>query len=84
MRNDGLLGVRSTDGLRMKERGSIVRLIDAENNDREALYLEIAKANNFSLEKVPDIKKIFAESWIKKKKKGWWIQDASGEWRRKE
>ncbi len=84
MTNDGLLVVRSTDGLRMKEKGSIARLIDAENNDREALYLEIAKANNFSLEKVPDIKKIFAESWINKTaKKGWWVQDVSGEWRQK-
>ncbi len=84
MTNDGLLVVRSTDRLRMKEKGSIVRLINAENEDRETLYLEIAKANNFSPEKVSDIKKIFAMSWIKKAKKGWWIQDASGEWRRKE
>lgn len=82
--NDGLLVIRSTDGLRLKEKGSITRLIKAENKDREALYLEIAEANNFSSEKVLDIKKIFARSWIKNSKKGWWVQSPSGEWNQKQ
>ncbi|MBI5740403.1 MAG: YdbL family protein [Nitrospirae bacterium] len=81
--NNGLLLVRSTDGLNLKDKASFTRLIEAENKDREALYREIAAANNFPPEKVPDIKKIFAGSWIKNAKKGWWVQDAGGEWRQK-
>ena len=32
------------------------QLVDAENRDRESLYLEIAKANNFPKESVAKIK----------------------------
>jgi len=80
---DGLLTVRSTDGLSLKERAEIQQLVEAENRDREALYLEIAKANNFSPDAVPKIKRIFAKSWIDQAKPGWWIQDPQGNWKRK-
>jgi uncharacterized protein YdbL (DUF1318 family) len=82
--NDGLLVIRSTGGLSLKEKASLSRLIDSENKDREALYVEIAKANNFSPDRVPDIKKLFAKSWIKKARKGWWVQGADGKWSQKE
>ncbi len=80
---DGLLAVRSTEGLNLKERAEAQQLIDAENRDREALYLEIAKANNIAVESVPRIKAIFAESWIEQARPGWWIQDAQGNWKKK-
>ena len=80
---DGLLAVRATDGLSLKERAEVQQLADAENRDREALYLEIAKANNFAQESVPKIKAIFAKSWVEQARPGWWIQDAQGNWRRK-
>ena len=80
---DGLLTVRTTDGLSLKERAEVQQLVDAENRDREALYLEIAKANNFPKESVPKIKRIFANSWTDQAKAGWWIQDAQGSWRKK-
>jgi uncharacterized protein YdbL (DUF1318 family) len=57
--------------------------VDAENRDREALYLEIAKANNIARESVPKIKTIFARSWIEQARPGWWIQDAQGNWKKK-
>jgi uncharacterized protein len=79
---DGLLTVRSTDGLNLKERAEVQQLVDAENRDREALYLEIAKANNIARESVPKIKAIFARSWIEQAQSGWWIQDAQG-WKKK-
>lgn len=78
--NDGLLVIRSTDGLNLKEKANLTRLVDAENKDRETLYSEIAKANNFGAERVLDIKKIFAKSWIKNARKGWWVQGPEGEW----
>lgn len=80
---DGLLAVRTTDGLNLKERAEVQQLVDAENRDREALYLEIAKANNIARESVPKIKTIFARSWIEQAQPGWWLQDAQGNWQRK-
>jgi len=80
---DGLLTVRTTEGLSLKERATVQQLVDAENRDREALYLEIAKANNFPPESVPKIKTIFARSWVDQAQSGWWIQDAQGNWKRK-
>ena len=80
---DGLLAVRSTDGLNLKERAEVQQLIEAENRDREALYVEIAKANNIPGEAVPKIKGIFAKSWIDQAQPGWWIQDPQGTWKRK-
>jgi len=79
---DGLLAVRTTEGLNLKERSEVQQLVEAENRDRESLYAEIAKANNFP-DKVRDIKAIFAKSWTDQAKAGWWIQDAQGNWRKK-
>jgi len=80
---DGLLAIRTTDGLNLKERAETKQLVDAENRDREALYVEIAKANNISKDSIPKIKAIFAKSWIEQARPGWWIQDSQGNWRRK-
>lgn len=80
---DGLLTVRTTDGLGLKERAEVQQLVDAENRDRESLYLEIAKANNFPRESVTRIKTIFARSWIEQAQPGWWVQDGQGNWQRK-
>ncbi|HEY7221590.1 MAG TPA: YdbL family protein [Candidatus Binatia bacterium] len=80
---DGLLAVRTTDGLNLKERAEAQQLVEAENRDREALYSEIAKANNIAKESIPKIKSIFAKSWIEQARAGWWIQDAQGSWKKK-
>ena len=80
---DGLLTVRATDGLSLKERAGVQQLVEAENRDRESLYLEIAKANNIPEDAVPRIKRIFARSWIEQAKSGWWIQDPQGNWKKK-
>ncbi len=80
---DGLLVVRTTEGLSLKDQAGLNRLVQAENRDREALYGEIAKANNFGPERVSDIREIFARSWMKNAKAGWWIQDPGGGWRRR-
>ena len=51
--------------------------------DRESLYSEIAKANNFAPDAVPKIKRIFAKSWMDQARPGWWIQEPPGNWRKK-
>ena len=80
---DGLLRIRTTDGLNLKERAEAQQLVEAENRDREALYAEIAKANNIPKENIPKIKNIFAKSWIEQAQPGWWIQDSQGNWKKK-
>lgn len=80
---EALLTVRSTEGLSLKERAEVNQLVEAHNRDLEALYTEIAKANNIPQQKVADIKQIFAKSWFDHAKSGWWIQDAQGNWKKK-
>jgi uncharacterized protein len=80
---DGLLAVRTADGLNLKERAEAQQLVEAENRDREALYSEIAKANNIAKESIPKIKSIFAKSWTEQARAGWWTQDAQGSWKKK-
>jgi uncharacterized protein YdbL (DUF1318 family) len=80
---DGLLRIRSTDGLNLKERAEVQQLVEAENRDREALYAEIAKANNISKENLSKIKTIFAKTWIDQAQPGWWIQDSQGNWKKR-
>ena len=80
---DGLLAIRGTDGLSLKERADVKQLVDAENRDREALYGEIAKANNIPTENIPKIRSIFAKSWIEQARPGWSFQDGQGNWRKK-
>ena len=80
---DGLLVVRNRKGLNLREKAALARLVKSENRDRMALYREIAKANNYTPDRVEDIKRLFARAWINKAKKGWWVQDPDGTWRRK-
>ena len=80
---DGLLAVRTTDGLTLRERAEVQQLVDAEDRDRESLYQEIAKANNFPQGSVAKIKTIFAKSWVEQAQPGWWIQDGQGNWKKK-
>ncbi len=79
---DGLLALRSAEGLNLKERADVNQLIEAENQDREALYAEIAKANGIPKENIPRIKSIFARSWVEQARPGWWIQ-SGGAWQKK-
>lgn len=81
--SEGLLVVRNTDGLNLKDKAAVKRLVDAENLDRNSLYEEIARANNFPSERIADIKKIFAGSWARNARDGWWVQDESGSWNKK-
>ncbi len=80
---DGLLVVRNRRGLNLREKAALTRLVKAENRDRMALYREIAKANNYTPDRVEDIKRLFARAWKNKAKKGWWVQKADGTWQRK-
>jgi uncharacterized protein YdbL (DUF1318 family) len=79
----GLLVAKDLTGLNLKEKADLSRLVDQENKDRKALYTEIMNANKFGPEVLPQIQKIFANSWREKSQSGWWIQKDSGEWEKK-
>jgi len=80
--NDGLVAVRDRAAVPLNERRNLESIVAEENRDREAVYREIANANNHP-EWEADIQKTFAQEWVKNARKGWYYQDASGAWLQK-
>jgi uncharacterized protein YdbL (DUF1318 family) len=80
--SDGLLKVRSSKGLSLKEKGQLNKLVNEENQDRQRLYQEIAVANKFP-DKVGEIQSIFAESWRSQAQQGWYLENPDGSWQQK-
>jgi uncharacterized protein len=74
---DGYLKVRTTDGLDLRARGEVTRLVKAENDDRARLYREIARANNFP-DRVDEVRAIFAETWRERAASGWYLEKDGG------
>jgi uncharacterized protein YdbL (DUF1318 family) len=79
--NMGYLELRDTDALGLKEKSQVKRLVEAENNDRRALYEEIIRANNLDSKVMSEVERLFANSWRQKASgSGWWIQNNDGTW----
>ncbi len=81
--NNGILAVRKMDGLGGEEIRTVKRLLRAENNDREALYKELAVANKIDSADIGKIKTIFAKTRKQKANPGHWHQDEKGNWTQK-
>ena len=79
---DGNIALRDPNAVPLAQRQQVNSLIAAENQDRAALYREIARANNRP-EWEGDIRNTFAQRWIDKAQAGWYYQNASGAWARK-
>jgi uncharacterized protein YdbL (DUF1318 family) len=80
--NDGLIVLRDPGAVPLPARNKTGKAIEEENQDRLALYREIAVANGHP-EWEGQIRQTFAARWIGKAKKGWWYQDERGNWLRK-
>ncbi len=78
--NQGLLEIRTLDGVGLREKAEVRKAVDAENKDRLTLYREIAEANGLGAADVPRIQKIFAQTWVDKAESGWPVQSANGDW----
>ena len=76
---NGYLTVLNAEGIGLRERSQVNQLVAAENQDRSALYAEIAKANNLE-GSTNKIQQIFADTWRDKAQKGWQIQQNDGKW----
>ena len=79
---DGNVAVRDASALPLKDRATISALVAQENQDRAALYKEIAKANGHP-EWEGDIRTTFAQRYIQKAPAGFYVQDGSGNWVKK-
>lgn len=79
---EGLIAMHDANTIPLPKRQVVNSLIAAENQDRNALYLEIARANNNpGWEK--EIRNTFSQRWIKLAKPGWWYQTVNGTWSKK-
>lgn len=79
---DGLVAVRDPAAAPLAQRQAMNSLVAAENQDRKALYREIARANGHP-EWEDEVRSTFAQRWISKAASGWWHQNPSGAWTRK-
>jgi uncharacterized protein YdbL (DUF1318 family) len=83
MTSSGLIELRDQGLVPIAERATAKRLVSEDNNDRNTLYAEIAKANGHP-EWEADIRRIFAQRWVQRAAQpGWYYQDASGAWKQK-
>jgi uncharacterized protein len=78
--NQGWLELRDLNNLSPAEKNEVKPLVDSENRDRRALYLEVAKSMNVSPDQLIKVQRIFAEKWQQSASPGWWIQKGDGSW----
>lgn len=79
---DGLIAMHDANAVPLAQRQQVNALIAAENQDRLALYREVARANNHP-EWESEIRTTFAKRWIERVPSGWYYQDTGGIWIRK-
>jgi len=78
--NNALIDWHDQSKVSQKHLPIIDRWIADENQDRLALYKEIAVANGHP-EWKDKVRAIFAKAWIERAlKRGWWYQDENGRW----
>ena len=78
---DGHVDIRDANAIALPERAKVKTLVAEDNQDRDALYGEVAKANGHP-EWKSDIQSTFARRWIAKAEAGTWYQDG-GAWKQK-
>jgi uncharacterized protein len=81
--SNGFVEIRDQAALDLKEQAQVKQFVDQVNKDRTSLYREIQAANKYPPDVLPQIQKIFANSWREKSRSGWWIQNDNGQWIKK-
>ncbi len=79
--SDGMFAVRDASLVPLAERQAVSSLVATENQDRNALYIEIARVNGHP-EWQAEIGATFAQRWMEHARPGWWIQQG-GAWKQK-
>ncbi len=75
--SDGMVTLRDASAVPLAQRQAVNALVAAENQDRNALYAEIANANGHP-EWQGEIRSTFAQRWIQRAQPGWWVQSGGG------
>lgn len=75
--SDGMIALRDAGAVPLAQRQAVNALVAAENRDRNALYAEIANANGHP-EWQAEIRSTFAQRWIQRAQRGWWVQSGGG------
>ncbi len=79
MTRDGEVTLRDQKVVPLKDRNAVKSLLSKENDDRSALYREIASANGHP-EWEPEIRNTFAKRWVSNAPAGWWYMNTQGAW----
>ncbi|MDO8207309.1 MAG: YdbL family protein [Gallionella sp.] len=74
---DGMIELRDPGSVPLAARQTVNALVAAENQDRDALYAEIANANGHPEWKA-EIRSTFAQRWIQRAQRGWWVMSNNG------
>ena len=77
--SDGLVELRDANSVPLADRNRARKLVSDENADRNALYREIANANDHP-DWESDIRGTFADRWIANAHAGWYYKKGSGDW----
>lgn len=77
--NQGFVAVVDASALGLKDRQIVNKLVADENRDRQALYREMAVANDHP-EWEEQIQEAFVKQWTAQAKKGWKYQNTEGQW----
>jgi uncharacterized protein YdbL (DUF1318 family) len=80
--SNGLVSIRDASAVGLRDRSVLKKLVAQENQDRNALYSEIARVNGHP-EWEQQIRDTFARRWIANARSGWYYQDKNGAWRQK-
>lgn len=76
---NGLVRERDLSSVPLAQRNQLKKLIAEENQDRNALYEEIARANGHP-EWEQSIRETFARVWIEEAPSGYYYQNSTGAW----
>lgn len=86
--DEGELVPRDFSALDVGAARALKRLVRRENADRDELYRGMTAAIGHGVDQLermlPYTEDVFAREWARQAPAGWWLQDARGEWRRKE
>jgi len=78
---DGLLKIRSLEGVKLAEKKGIEDLVEAENTDRRALYREILNAHKLGDSEAGKVMETAAARRRKESAPGHWVERPSdGKW----
>lgn len=77
----GTIEIRDRNLVPLRDRNSLLQLVNAQNSDWNALYAEIASLNGHP-EWEDSIRRTFAGRWVAKADAGWWYREG-GNWKQK-